>query len=1120
MNSLICRVPFGRLWRAVVLLGMVALPLHADIPYAPVMVYYDQTNSTDDSGRISANALRNLLGHFKTTVYATNVASYAPGDLPRYEAAFYVGSTYEPTNLPDAFLNDVAASTTTVVWLNYNLWLIPGFKSATNRFGIRYTDENIQTGYNTINYKGEWLYRRSSLDIVGVSVSNFVQVLATATNRTTHKMLIPYALRSSNFWYVADNPLREQLLADRSLVLADLLHDILGSGTNFSPRALARIEDIAPALTSNEAVTAVSAALRDWGVRATFGIIPRYRDPLGQYTNLYPADVRMSENRKFQRTLRTVLRNGGTFADHGYTHESGDAESGSGFEFWDSAHTNPLPYDSWAWCNGRVTNGLTELLTCGFPVTCWETPHYEASLVDYPVFSDTFRYSHERARVFGVFAETLDRTNLEAVSATDPPYTDQWFPYVIQRSVYGNTFLPENLDRYEPATNDNNGLFLTVSNKIDYARKFRVVRDGVAGFYYHPGRGIEPLTNLVSQMQSLGYTFSAPDDLARDEAVAIHTNDAWAASNTVRTFTATTNLLADLVVGDAGANNRVYITNGVTLANEGARVGIRPGSFSNIVFVVDTGSVWTCRRPLSVGQHGSTNYVVVWRGGCVQAPETTLGLYQESRGNIAAVQDAGSVWSNRYGFVVGQNSAENWLIVWMGGRVTGLYGEIGATTNAYNNAVAVMDPGSVWSNSQYVVIGNAGASNSLSVLSSGRVVNAFGFIGARSTASSNAVVVSGPGSGWTNTAGLMIGVDGRFNTLTISYGGNVSCASAVVGNYDNAGGNRIDIQGGGATLSVGQELTIGADGFDNVVRVGQGGVLQCGSMIVGRDDAGPGNQLIVDEGSVLAAGAVQVRIGRLSLVAGTLQANSMTIAEQGEVDIATDFDMAGTVVTNRGLMVLDPGAAVLQASIVLAGNGRLDVGTGSSLRIYGDFLSSSTNTAWSLATATLAFSTSATHRLSLGAVDRGAHLTGFSANQALGTLDVQGEVIVTNTVYAWALTGAGNLHISPGSRVYYATKDGWTGSVAEGTERLTQVPVTIDSIGLTPDSGMRLSWASASGLTFTVGWADDLLPESVFSNAASLFSVSSNQVWADIGDTNRPHPSVAPQRFYRIDARP
>ena len=29
-----------------------------------------------------------------------------------------------------------------------------------------------------------------------------------------------------------------------------------------------------------------------------------------------------------------------------------------------------------------------------------------------------------------------------------------------------------------------------------------------------------------------------------------------------------------------------------------------------------------------------------------------------------------------------------------------------------------------------------------------------------------------------------------------------------------------------------------------------------------------------------------------------------------------------------------------------------------------------------------------------------------------------------------------------------------------------------------------------------------------------------DQVWTDYGDTNRPHPSLAPQRFYRLDARP
>ena len=223
---------------------------HADIPYTPVIIYYDQASPSDNDGKIGVNALRNLLGHFKTTISATNVSSYTAGQLNQYEAVFYIGSVFDNTNIPAAFTNDVMASTTTVVWLHHNLWKLPGITSGTNRFGIRYNfgDADL-AGYDTVNYKGEWLYKNGA--ITRIAVSNFVEVLATATCRTNGALpAIPYAVHSSNFWYIADSAPRGQMLADRSLVLADLLHDILRAGTSAPHRALARIEDIAPALTS------------------------------------------------------------------------------------------------------------------------------------------------------------------------------------------------------------------------------------------------------------------------------------------------------------------------------------------------------------------------------------------------------------------------------------------------------------------------------------------------------------------------------------------------------------------------------------------------------------------------------------------------------------------------------------------------------------------------------------------------------------------------------------------------------------------------------------------------------------------------------------------------------
>ena len=73
----------------------------------------------------------NLASHFGSWT-AMPVASYQTGQLKQYSAAIYVGSTYgEP--LPTAFLDDVYATTTPVIWAYDNIWQLtaryPNFSS-------------------------------------------------------------------------------------------------------------------------------------------------------------------------------------------------------------------------------------------------------------------------------------------------------------------------------------------------------------------------------------------------------------------------------------------------------------------------------------------------------------------------------------------------------------------------------------------------------------------------------------------------------------------------------------------------------------------------------------------------------------------------------------------------------------------------------------------------------------------------------------------------------------------------------------------------------------------------------------------------------------------------------
>ena len=81
--------------------------------------------------RTLRNMSANLASHFGSWT-AMPVASYQTGQLKQYTAAIYVGSTYDEP-LPTAFLDDVYATTTPVIWAYDNIWQLtaryPNFSS-------------------------------------------------------------------------------------------------------------------------------------------------------------------------------------------------------------------------------------------------------------------------------------------------------------------------------------------------------------------------------------------------------------------------------------------------------------------------------------------------------------------------------------------------------------------------------------------------------------------------------------------------------------------------------------------------------------------------------------------------------------------------------------------------------------------------------------------------------------------------------------------------------------------------------------------------------------------------------------------------------------------------------
>src|SRR5262249_39895063 len=112
---------------------------------------------------------------------------------------------------------------------------------------------------------------------------------------------------------------------------------------------------------------------------------------------------------------------------------------------------------------------------------------------------------------------------------------------------------------------------------------------------------------------------------------------------------------------------------------------------SNSVTVSGTGSLWSNRLDLTVGNLGTGNRLEVNNGGRVL---NSNGIVGNAGGNLALVTDASSTWSNGANLIVGNGGSASQLVVSNGASVfTGGHGALGFNSGANSNSVTVTDPG-------------------------------------------------------------------------------------------------------------------------------------------------------------------------------------------------------------------------------------------------------------------------------------------------------------------------------------------------------------------------------------------------------------------------------------------
>ncbi len=538
------------------------------------LVLHDSSGPWGDLGAIYGTMVVNLLGHFpEVNARLLPVSRYTEGDLFEHDVTFYVGVVYGEL-LPDRLERDFAASERPFVWIGQNLWQVAldPEQDFRRRYGLEYQGVAGNSGqgadttfFSTVHYQGERLHKYFHHDPATGAVENDpdvtllevldperVEVVAEIEHSGTGER-VPYVVRSGNLWYVADNPMTYLHEVDRYLVFTDLMHDFVGLDHEPSRRALFRLEDVHPWVapeTLEQVIEVVDG--RPWNLALT----PVFADPLGVYNDEaeWHFDLNDPQASLLREQIAAARASGAEITLHGYTHQLGrtpnpyNGVTGTDYEFWNAVDNEPIPGDSYDWAYGRVSDAVAVLEQAGLAAWAFEVPHYQASMVDYFAFADLFgtiynqgiytEYSFELdGRVYGPNdvlsggAADLDMAHAD-FSALSLYSESQIYPYPVERDVYGQRVIPENLRNPTPAelAEVETDVWL-VADMLDAAAANRVNRCGYASFFYHPfiierpgdvdAGGAENLRRLIEGVEDLGYEFVQACALVPEEGIPI-----------------------------------------------------------------------------------------------------------------------------------------------------------------------------------------------------------------------------------------------------------------------------------------------------------------------------------------------------------------------------------------------------------------------------------------------------------------------------------------------------------------------------------------------------------------------------------------------------------------------
>jgi T5SS/PEP-CTERM-associated repeat protein len=246
--------------------------------------------------------------------------------------------------------------------------------------------------------------------------------------------------------------------------------------------------------------------------------------------------------------------------------------------------------------------------------------------------------------------------------------------------------------------------------------------------------------------------------------------------------------------------NTCSISNGARLLTSSVIIGGNGSTISNLVSVTGSNSFLGVTGQMNVGEVGSSNQLLILSGGAVSNASAMVGQSSGANGNLVQISGPGSAWLIGGTLAIGQNGASNHLVIDTGGSLSSAGATLGGITGANSNSVLISGPGSLWTDTATLDLG-ATIGNSLVISNGGQLhsvsaVLGFGGLGRIN----NFALVAGAGSVWSNSADLTVGTLGAATSLVISNGGVLSSASLTVGSQSGTSNHLVSVSAG--TLEV------------------------------------------------------------------------------------------------------------------------------------------------------------------------------------------------------------------------------------------------------------------------------------------------------------------------------